>query len=129
MIGQPVLRREDRRFLVGQGRYVTDLPIGSALSLVVVRSPHAHAAIESVDLGEARALPGVVGAYAISDLPELRGALPPPVVPAVAVKPYRQSALAESLVRFAGEPWHRLLERFVSENGRLRHGDGGPARG
>ena len=104
MIGQPVLRREDRRFLVGQGRYVTDLPIGSALSLVVVRSPHAHAVIESVDLGAARALPGVVGAYALSDLPELRGALPPPVVPAVAVKPYRQSALAEGLVRFAGEP-------------------------
>jgi hypothetical protein len=32
MIGQPVLRREDRGLLVGQGRYVSDVPIGSALS-------------------------------------------------------------------------------------------------
>jgi carbon-monoxide dehydrogenase large subunit len=53
LIGQPVLRREDRRFLVGQGRYVSDVPIGSALSVVVVRSPHAHASIERIDLDAA----------------------------------------------------------------------------
>jgi carbon-monoxide dehydrogenase large subunit len=104
MIGRPVLRHEDRRFLLGQGRYVGDVPIESALSVVVVRSPHAHARIERVDLDEARRLPGVIGAFSLSDLPELRGALPPPVVPAVFVKPYRQSALADGLVRFAGEP-------------------------
>ncbi len=98
------MRREDRRFLVGEGRYVNDVPIGSALSVTVVRSPHAHARIERVDVDEARRLPGVIGAFSLSDLPELRGALPPPVVPAVAVKPYRQSGLADGFVRFAGEP-------------------------
>ena len=104
MIGQPVLRREDRRFLVGHGRYVSDVPIGPALSLGVVRSPHAHATIVRIDVEAARRLPGVIGAFSLTDLPELRGALPPPVVPAVFVKPYRQSALADGLVRFAGEP-------------------------
>jgi aerobic carbon-monoxide dehydrogenase large subunit len=104
MIGRPVRRREDRRLLLGQGRYVGDVPIESALSMVVVRSPHAHATIRRIDLDVARRLPGVIGAFALSDLPELRGALPPPVVPAVFVKPYRQSALADGLVRFAGEP-------------------------
>jgi carbon-monoxide dehydrogenase large subunit len=99
-----VLRREDRRLLVGQGRYVGDVPIQSALSVVIVRSPHAHARIERIDADEARRLAGVIGAFALSDLPELRGALPPPVVPAVSVKPYRQSALADGVVRFAGEP-------------------------
>jgi carbon-monoxide dehydrogenase large subunit len=104
IIGQPVLRREDARFLVGRGRYVSDVPIADALSLVVVRSPHAHARIARIDLDEARRLPGVIGAFRLADLPELRGALPPPVVPAVVVKPYRQSALADDVVRFAGEP-------------------------
>ena len=98
------MRREDRRLLVGQGRYAGDVPIESALSVVIVRSPHAHARIARVDVAEARRLAGVVGAFTLADLPELRGALPPPVVPAVLVKPYRQSALADGLVRFAGEP-------------------------
>jgi CO/xanthine dehydrogenase Mo-binding subunit len=40
---------------------------------------------------------------ALADLPELRGAVPPPAVPAAAVKAYRQSPLAEGLARFAGE--------------------------
>src|SRR5262245_37661944 len=104
MIGQPILRREDARLLVGRGRYVTDIPLASALHVAIVRSPHAHAAIGCIDLADARRVPGVIGAYQLADLPELRGALPPPVVPAVTVKPYRQSALADGLVRFAGEP-------------------------
>jgi CO/xanthine dehydrogenase Mo-binding subunit len=104
VIGQPVRRREDGRFLVGRGRYTSDVPVEAALAMVVVRSPHAHARIERIDLEDARRSAGVVGAFALDDLPELRGALPAPVVPAVPVKPYRQSALADGLVRFAGEP-------------------------
>ncbi|HXJ84147.1 MAG TPA: xanthine dehydrogenase family protein molybdopterin-binding subunit [Candidatus Methylomirabilis sp.] len=103
-IQRSALRREDHRLLLGQGRYVADVPIESALSVVIVRSPHAHARIAGIDVAEARQLPGVIGAFSLPDLPELRGALPPPVVPAVSVKPYRQSALADGIVRFAGEP-------------------------
>ncbi len=104
MIGQPALRREDVRLLVGRGRYVADVPIDRALSMAVVRSPHAHASIARVDTGDAGRLPGVIGAFSLGDLSELRGALPPPVVPAVALKAYRQSALADGLVRHVGEP-------------------------
>jgi aerobic carbon-monoxide dehydrogenase large subunit len=104
MIGERVRRREDERLLLGQGRYVTDIPLESALHVAIVRSPHAHAAIERIELDDARRVPGVIGAYQLADLPELRGALPPPVVPGVSVKPYRQSALADGRVRFAGEP-------------------------
>jgi CO/xanthine dehydrogenase Mo-binding subunit len=103
-IGQRVRRREDARFLTGRGRYVTDLPLAPALHAVIVRSPHAHARIVGVDTRVARAQPGVRAVLVLADLPELRGALPPPVVPAVAVKPYRQSALADGVARFAGEP-------------------------
>ena len=103
-IGQGVRRREDARFLAGRGRYVTDLPLAPALHVALVRSLHAHARIVRVDTDAARARPGVHGVFTLSDLPELRGALPPPVVPAVSVKPYRQSALADGRARFAGEP-------------------------
>jgi carbon-monoxide dehydrogenase large subunit len=103
-IGQGVRRREDARFLAGRGRYVTDLPFAPALHVALVRSLHAHARIVRVDTDAARARPGVHGVFTLSDLPELRGALPPPVVPAVSVRPYRQSALADGLARFAGEP-------------------------
>ncbi len=104
MIGQPVRRREDVRLLTGGGRYVTDVPLDGALHVAVVRSPHAHARIVGVDAGPARQLAGVIGVCTIDDLPELRGCLPPPVVPAATVRPYRQSALADGLVRFVGEP-------------------------
>ncbi|MBI1736516.1 MAG: xanthine dehydrogenase family protein [Candidatus Rokubacteria bacterium] len=99
-----VRRREDGRFLVGRGRYVSDLPLAPALHVAIARSPHAHARIVRVDADAARGRPGVRGVFLLRDLPELRGALPPPVVPAVSVQPYRQSALAGEVVRFAGEP-------------------------
>ncbi len=104
MIGQSVRRREDLRFLTGGGRYVTDVPLEDALHVAIVRSPHAHARIVRVDVAAARGQPDVVGVFTVGELPELRGCLPPPVVPAVAVRPYRQSALADGLVRFVGEP-------------------------
>jgi carbon-monoxide dehydrogenase large subunit len=99
-----VRRREDARFVTGRGRYVTDLPFGPALHVTVVRSPHAHARIARVHAETARRAPGVRGVFVLADLPELRGALPPPVVPAVAVQAHRQSALADGVARFAGEP-------------------------
>jgi carbon-monoxide dehydrogenase large subunit len=104
MIGEPVRRLEDLRFLTGRGRYVTDVPLEHALHVSVVRSPHAHARILRVEASAARAHPGVLGVFTLADLPELRGALPPPTVPALPVKPYRQSALADAVVRFVGEP-------------------------
>src|SRR3989441_1206595 len=104
MIGRPARRREDLRFLTGRGCYVADLALDHAAHVAVVRSLHAHARILRVDASAARALSGVLGVFTLDDLPELRDALPPPVVPGVAVKPYRQSALADGVVRFAGEP-------------------------
>ena len=102
-IGLSVRRREDERLLVGGGRYVADLPFDGALHAVIVRSPHAHARIARVDAAAARALPGVRAVMVLDDLPELRGALPAPAVPAAPVRPYLQSPLADGVVRFAGE--------------------------
>jgi CO/xanthine dehydrogenase Mo-binding subunit len=104
VIGESIRRTEDGRFLTGRGRYVDDLRLPDALHLAIVRSVHAHARILGVDVTRARQTDGVVAAFTLADLPELRGALPPPPVAAVSLPPYRQSALADGVVRFAGEP-------------------------
>jgi carbon-monoxide dehydrogenase large subunit len=54
MIGQPVPRVEDARFLTGHGRFVDDLQLPGTAYACVVRSPHAHARIRGIDSGIAR---------------------------------------------------------------------------
>jgi aerobic carbon-monoxide dehydrogenase large subunit len=58
-IGQSVLRREDPRLLTGRGRYYDDLKIAGEFHAAIVRSPHAHADIRSIDMQAALAMPGV----------------------------------------------------------------------
>ena len=62
-IGQPLRRLEDARFLAGRGRYVDDIAVSDALHGHVVRSPHAHARIERLDVSQAAALAGVHAVY------------------------------------------------------------------
>mgnify|MGYP001261601202 CR=1 FL=1 len=59
-MGQPLKRREDLRFLRGKGRYVDDLTLPNMTWCVFVRSPHAHAAIRSIDITAAIDMPGVL---------------------------------------------------------------------
>jgi carbon-monoxide dehydrogenase large subunit len=67
-IGQPVLRFEDPRLLRGQGRYINDVNMHGQAYAVFVRSPHAHARIRSIDVEEARKVPGVVAVYTGHDV-------------------------------------------------------------
>jgi carbon-monoxide dehydrogenase large subunit len=58
-IGQPVTRKEDPRFLTGQGRYVADIDLARQAHAVFVFSPHAHAGFRSIDKAAAEHMPGV----------------------------------------------------------------------
>jgi len=58
-MAQPLKRREDVRFLTGKGRYVADLVPEGALWAAFLRSDHAHGQIMSLDVSQARAMPGV----------------------------------------------------------------------
>lgn len=57
MIGQPLPRLEDRRFVTGNGQYTDDLQVEGQLYAAFLRSPHAHAALLSVDVTAARRRP------------------------------------------------------------------------
>ena len=67
-IGQSVSRFEDPRLLRGEGRYVNDLAAAGQAHLVLLRSPHAHARIVSIDASAALAAPGVLGVFTVADL-------------------------------------------------------------
>lgn len=60
-IGASVVRKEDRRFITGRGRYVDDIKLVGLTHAHFVRSPHAHAKIKSIDIAAAKDMPGVVG--------------------------------------------------------------------
>ena len=66
--GQPVKRLEDQRLLTGKGQFIDDKPEDGALWLHVLRSPHAHARIVSIDSKDAEAMPGVEAIYTGADL-------------------------------------------------------------
>ncbi|OGA48731.1 MAG: carbon monoxide dehydrogenase [Betaproteobacteria bacterium RIFCSPLOWO2_12_FULL_63_13] len=59
-IGKRVLRTEDHRFLTGRGQFVDDLGLREQTHAAVLRSPHAHALIRSIDTSRAAAAPGVL---------------------------------------------------------------------
>src|SRR5512138_1376957 len=61
-------RLEDERLLTGQGLYSDDRNLPRQAWLAVLRSPHAHARIASIDAAEARRAPGVLAIYTGADL-------------------------------------------------------------
>ena len=59
-IGASVLRKEDKRFITGKGRYTDDFNVAGQHHAHFVRSPHAHAKVGRIDKSKAEAMPGVV---------------------------------------------------------------------
>ncbi|RQH03698.1 xanthine dehydrogenase family protein molybdopterin-binding subunit [Paraburkholderia dinghuensis] len=77
MIGAPVKRKEDYRFLTGAGQYTDDVVLPAQTYAVFVRSPHAHARIKRIDTTAAKASPGVVAVFTGADIAaEKVGGLP-----------------------------------------------------
>ncbi len=72
-IGARVARKEDRRFLTGNGRYVDDINRPGQAHAVLVRSPHAHAALGAIDTAAALASPGVIAVHTAADLGDMGG--------------------------------------------------------
>ena len=55
-IGASVVRKEDRRFITGKGRYVDDIKLMGMTHAQFIRSPHAHAKVKSIDSSAAISL-------------------------------------------------------------------------
>jgi carbon-monoxide dehydrogenase large subunit len=107
-VAQPVPRVEDPRLLVGAGRYTDDIVLPRMVHGVVLRSPHAAARINSIDVEAARTAPGVHGVFTAADL-KADGIQPMPCAAPVenrdgspqAMPPH--PALADDIVRHVGD--------------------------
>ena len=104
-IGKPLKRIEDPKLITGQGAFVDDLKLEGVLHMVLVRSPYAHARIQSIDASEALKLPGVVGIYTADDIPLLFA----PGSGAKESKVAQHPLLAQKVVRYVGEPIAAVL--------------------
>ncbi len=101
-VGQSLRRREDIKFLTGNGHHVDDIMLPGMLYLGILRSPHAHALITGVDLSAARAAAGVRLVLAGADLSGKIGNIKPNWIVPGTVVPDRP-VIAVDRVRFVGE--------------------------
>ena len=72
-IGKPLTRKEDVRFLTGRGKYTDDFKFQHLLHAAILRSPHPHARILSIDASKAREIPGVEAVITSQDVAESIG--------------------------------------------------------
>jgi aerobic carbon-monoxide dehydrogenase large subunit len=103
-----VARIEDRRLLVGEGRFTADLRLPNTGHAVVLRSPHAHATIRGIDIDAARAAPGVLGIFTGADLtadgiPAMPGGVDVPRPDGTKAPKTMRPVIARDRVRFVGE--------------------------
>jgi len=75
-MGDSPRRREDARFVTGQGAYLDDLKFEGVAQAVVLRSPHAHAIVKAIDTRAARGMPGVLAVLTATEA-EADGLKPP----------------------------------------------------
>src|SRR6266436_8927588 len=80
-LGQAVPRTEDPRLLTGRGRYTDDFVLPRLAHAYVLRSPHAHAHIRSVDIRGAQQMPGVLAVLTGEDWAAEKFGAPRPVIP------------------------------------------------
>jgi carbon-monoxide dehydrogenase large subunit len=109
VIGDAPLRREDARFVTGQGRYLDDLTFPDLAFAHVLRAPHAHARLCSIDATAARAAPGVLAVLTAAEVAAdgLHPMRPSAEANAQTGEKFRfaqQPLLASDRVRYVGEP-------------------------
>ena len=108
-LSQNVRRIEDPRLLKGGGRYTDDIAVAGQTAGYVLRSPHAHARILSIDTSVARAMPGVLAVITAADwkaegLGEIPCAVPLKNRDGTPRSETTRGALAEDVVRHVGDP-------------------------
>ena len=100
-VGAALPLKEDRRLVAGRGRFIDDLGAPGLLHAAMLRSPHAHARIVSIDTRAAAALPGVVAVLTGADAVRLSGPIRPLIPTTARVEDH---CLAVDRARFVGEP-------------------------
>ena len=113
LVGASVRRKEDFRLIQGEGRYTGDVMPRDAAVMLVLRSPHAHARIRSIDARAARDLRGVLAVVTGAELNATCAAQ----LPVAGVQEHMQVRsrwpMAADVARYEGEP----VAAVVAEDG------------
>ena len=99
-INQPVRKKDSMQLLLGKPVYVEDIVPKDALALKLLRSPHANAIVEEINVSVAKKVPGVVDIYTWEDVPKQRFAIAGQTYPEPS--PYDRLIL-DRHVRFVGD--------------------------
>jgi len=103
-VGSAVERREDLRFVRGRGQYVDDLAPDGLLHAVILRSSVAHGRIRLIDAAAAVKIAGVHAVITARDMPGGPPRIAMRLQPLPEFKPFEQSVIADTKVRYVGEP-------------------------
>lgn len=104
VFGAAVKRREDPRLITGNGRYTDDIQLPGMLYAAILRSPHAHARIRSIQVERAKQLPGVVAVFTGSDVAGKVAPIPTAWLPPNSgIKTPAHPPLAVDKVRYVGD--------------------------
>ena len=118
LIGQPLERKEDYRFVTGRGQYTDDIVLPRQTYAAFVRSPHAHASLRCLDTVAARAAPGVLAVFTGKDLATVGGVPCGWLIHSIDGTPMKEPKhpiLAEDKVRHAGDPIALIVAESVRE--------------
>jgi len=113
-LGQSIERVEDAALLTGRGRFIDDLAVRpGTLHAAILRSPHAHAIIKTIDADAARAAPGVAAVLTGAEVTAHSSSLPVGLRANVKCWP-----IAVDRVRYAGEPVAVIVaaDRYQAED-------------
>ena len=121
-VGARVRRAEDPRILTGRGRYVDDVVLPGMLHAAFLRSSIPHGRIRSIDVSEARTLPGVAAVYTGEDMVRLTQPTQPGStlmlnhIPGIKLPSFY--SLATDKVRYVGDPLALVVaeDRYVAED-------------
>src|SRR2546429_5044212 len=113
-IGESIKRKEDARFLRGKGNYLDDFVLPNMLEMAILRSPHAHARINSIDTTAASAMPGVIAVVTGELMAQHKLAWMP------TLSYDTQAVLATDKVRFQGQEVAAVIAetRYQAEDAR-----------
>ena len=112
-VGKSMNRVEDPRLLRGEGRYIDDITLPGMAHAAVLRSPHAHARIVSIDISRAEHLPGVIKVLTGADVAATAAPLP-----SFGAGPIIQDMIAVEKVRHYGETVAAVVaeDRYIAED-------------
>lgn len=112
-VGQSILRHEDPRLLTGRGTFVDDIKLPNLHHAAILRSPHAHARIKSIDVSKALKLDGVIATLTGQEVKQQTK-----FFSVVATSPIQYYCMAVEKARFVGEAVAAVVarDRYIAED-------------